>query len=117
MLGLMAPNLWGLLSEAEKVNGGWTRMSITSAKLVDFDSDTVSSSASRKSMVGLSRAVVRFSAVAPGFLRPSILLPSRRKLGTDEFLWSTRRGVGRHSCFRGRLSVLKREEWAISVQL
>lgn len=60
------------------------------------------------------RAVVRFSAVTPGFLSPSILLPSRRKLGTDEFLWSTRRGVGRHSCFRGRLSLLKTEEWVIS---
>lgn len=60
------------------------------------------------------RAVVRFSAVTPGFLRPSILLPSRRKLGTEEFLWSTRRGVGRHSCFRGRVSLLKTEERVIS---
>lgn len=65
------------------------------------------------------RAVVRFSAVTPGFLSPSILLPSRRKLGTDEFLWSTRRGVGRHSCFRGRASLLKTEErvinyWAVT---
>lgn len=60
------------------------------------------------------RAVVRFSAVTPGFLSPSILLPSRRKLGTDEFLWSTRRGVGRHSCFRGRASLLKTEERVIN---
>lgn len=53
-------------------------------------------------------AVVRLSAVTPGFFRPSIRLPSRRKLGTEEFLWSTRRGVGLHSCFRGRVSLLKK---------
>lgn len=56
-------------------------------------------------------AVVRLSAVTPGFFSPSIRLPSRRKLGTEEFLWSTRRGVGRHSCFRGRLSLLKNKEY------
>lgn len=60
------------------------------------------------------RAVVRFSAVTPGFLRPSIRLPSRRKLGTEEFLWSTRSGVGLHSCFRGRQSLLRTDKRTIS---
>lgn len=60
------------------------------------------------------RAVVRFSAVTPGFLSPSILLPSRRKLGTEEFLWSTRSGVGLHSCFRGRESLLRTDKWVMS---
>lgn len=60
------------------------------------------------------RAVVRFRAVTPGFLRPSILFPSRRKLGTEEFLWSTRSGVGLHSCFRGRESLLRTYERVVS---
>lgn len=60
------------------------------------------------------RAVVRFRAVTPGFFSPSILLPSRRKLGTDEFLCSTSRGVGRHSCFRGRASLLQKQELFLS---
>lgn len=59
------------------------------------------------------RAVVRLSAVTPGFLSPSMRLPSRRKLGTEEFRWSTRRGVGRHSCFRGRVSLLENKVFRV----
>lgn len=72
--------------------------------------DTILAICARSLLSSSCSAVVRFRAVMPGFFRPSILLPSRRKLGTDEFLWSTKRGVGRHSCFRGRESLLETQE-------
>lgn len=75
---------------------------------------TILAICARSRLSSSCRAVVRFSAVTPGFLSPSILLPSRRKLGTEEFLWSTRSGVGLHSCFRGRESLLRTDKWVMS---
>lgn len=87
--------------------------------LLPVSFDTILAICARSLLSSSCSAVVRLSAVTPGFFSPSIRLPSRRKLGTEEFLWSTRRGVGRHSCFRGRVSLLKTKEFlrVISVSL